>query len=67
VGGDTGLLRTRFNTSEILVSLMLVYVSYHLLSYLVHGPMRDPAGFNFRSRKCSASRPPCRCWWKACA
>ncbi|WP_229215546.1 ABC transporter permease [Duganella sp. CY15W] len=45
------LLRTRFNTSEILVSLMLVYVSYHLLSYLVHGPMRDPAGFNFPQSK----------------
>lgn len=45
------LLRTRFNTNEILVSLMLVYVSYHLLSYLVHGPMRDPAGFNFPQSK----------------
>ena len=41
------LLRTRFNTSEILVSLMLVYVAQLLLSYLVHGPWRDPAGYNF--------------------
>ncbi len=41
------LLRTRFNTSEILVSLMLVYVAYLTLSYLVHGPLRDPNGFNF--------------------
>ena len=41
------LLRTRFNTSEILVSLMLVYVAYLMLSYLVHGPLRDPNGFNF--------------------
>ncbi|RFA28416.1 sugar ABC transporter permease [Alkalilimnicola ehrlichii] len=40
-------LRTRFNTSEILVSLMLVYVSYLLLRYLVNGPWRDPFGFNF--------------------
>ena len=40
-------LRTRFNTSEILVSLMLVYVAQLLLSYLVHGPWRDPAGYNF--------------------
>jgi simple sugar transport system permease protein len=44
-------LRTRFNTSEILVSLMLVYVAYLLLSYLVHGPLRDPAGFNFPQSK----------------
>jgi len=40
-------LRTRFNTSEILTSLMLVYVAQQLLVYLVNGPMRDPSGFNF--------------------
>ena len=41
------LLRTRFNTNEILVSLMLNYVAIFLLSYLVHDPWRDPDGFNF--------------------
>lgn len=40
-------LRTKFNASEILVSLMLVYVATLLLSLLVHGPLRDPEGFNF--------------------
>lgn len=40
-------LRTRFNTNEILVSLMLNYVAVLVLSYLVHGPWRDPDGFNF--------------------
>lgn len=40
-------LRTRFHTNEILVTLMLVYIAELLLSYLVHGPWRDPAGFNF--------------------
>ena len=40
-------LRTRFNANEILVSLMLTYVAQLLLSYLVHGPWRDPQGFNF--------------------
>jgi simple sugar transport system permease protein len=40
-------LRTRFNTNEILVSLMLVYVATLLLGVLVHGPLRDPDGFNF--------------------
>lgn len=40
-------LRTRFNTNEILSSLMLTYVALLLLSYLVHGPWRDPAGYNF--------------------
>jgi simple sugar transport system permease protein len=41
------LLRTRFNTNEILSSLMLTYVALLILSYLVHGPWRDPAGYNF--------------------
>jgi simple sugar transport system permease protein len=41
------LLRTLFNASEILVSLMLNYVAQLWLSWLVFGPWRDPAGFNF--------------------
>ncbi|MEM7564222.1 MAG: ABC transporter permease [Pseudomonadota bacterium] len=41
------LLKTRFNTNEILVSLMLVYVAQLMVSWLVHGPMMDPDGFNF--------------------
>lgn len=45
------LLRTRFNASEILVSLMLVYVATLLLDYLVHGPWKDPMGFNFPQTK----------------
>ncbi|UCE32690.1 MAG: ABC transporter permease, partial [Burkholderiales bacterium] len=40
-------LRTRFNANEILASLMLSYVAWLLLSYLVYGPWRDPAGLNF--------------------
>ena len=45
------LLRTRFNTSEILVSLMLVYIAQLLLAYLLHGAWRDPEGFNFPQSK----------------
>ena len=37
----------RFGASEILTSLMLVYVADLLLDYLVRGPWRDPKGFNF--------------------
>jgi len=43
----TALLRDRGNASEILVSLMLVYVAEQLLSYLVNGPWKDPNGYNF--------------------
>lgn len=45
--GIVALLRDRFNTNEILVSLMLVYVAVQLLNYLVYGPWKDPAGYNF--------------------
>lgn len=45
------LLRTRFNTSEILVSLMLVYIAQLYLAYLLHGSWRDPEGFNFPQSK----------------
>jgi len=39
--------RVKFGASEILTSLMLVYVADLFLDYLVRGPWRDPAGFNF--------------------
>jgi simple sugar transport system permease protein len=41
------ICRVRFGASEILTSLMLVYVADLFLDYLVRGPWRDPAGFNF--------------------
>ena len=40
-------LKTKFEVSEILTSLMLTYVATLVLSILVHGPWRDPEGFNF--------------------
>src|SRR6201991_4250740 len=41
------ICKMRFGASEILTSLMLVYVADLLLDYLVRGPWRDPNGFNF--------------------
>ncbi|WP_050419261.1 ABC transporter permease [Bradyrhizobium tropiciagri] len=41
------ICKVRFGASEILTSLMLVYVVDLLLDYLVRGPWRDPQGFNF--------------------
>ncbi len=46
-GAIPALLKTRFNASEILTSLMLTYVGVLFLSYLVHGPLMDPDGFSF--------------------
>jgi ABC-type uncharacterized transport system permease subunit len=49
--GITALLRDKFNANEILVSLMLVYVAVQVLSYMVFGPWKDPAGYNFPQSK----------------
>jgi simple sugar transport system permease protein len=45
--GIVAVLRDRFSASEILVSLMLVYVAELLLGWLVYGPWKDPQGYNF--------------------
>jgi simple sugar transport system permease protein len=41
------ICKVRFGASEILTSLMLVYVADLGLDYLVRGPWRDPNGLNF--------------------
>ncbi len=41
------LLRTRFGTNEILVSLMLVYVAQNILSAVSFGVLKNPQGFGF--------------------
>lgn len=46
-GAIPAFLKVRFNTNEILTSLMLVYVAQLLLDWMVRGPWRNPAGMNF--------------------
>jgi general nucleoside transport system permease protein len=41
------VLKVWLGVSEILTSLMLVYVAQLGLDYMVRGPWRDPLGFNF--------------------
>lgn len=45
--GIVAFLRTKFNANEILTSLMLSYIASLLLNLLIHGPLKDPDGFNF--------------------
>ena len=55
------LLKTKFNTNEILTSLMLVYIAQLFLDWLVRGPWRNPEGQNFpetRMFDASAVLPP---------
>ena len=42
-----GVLRTRFNTNEILVSLLLVYVAEQILASMALGLLRNPEGGGF--------------------
>lgn len=46
-GAIPALLKTRFNTNEILTSLMLVYIAQLFLDWLTRGPWKDPGGYNF--------------------
>src|ERR1700751_235831 len=41
------ICKVRFGASEILTSLMLVYVADLFLEYIVRGTLRDPNGLNF--------------------
>ena len=41
------VLKTRFHVSEVLSTLMLVYVAMQVLNYLIGGPWKDPNGHNF--------------------
>ncbi|MDH2436295.1 ABC transporter permease [Pokkaliibacter sp. MBI-7] len=45
--GIAAWLKTHFACNEILTTIMLNYVAYNLLQYGVHGPLKDPQGFNF--------------------
>ncbi len=40
-------LKTHFNANEILTTIMFNYIALNLLIYSVHGPLKDPDGFNF--------------------
>ncbi|MCL6415096.1 ABC transporter permease [Aestuariirhabdus sp. Z084] len=46
-GAIPALLKNHFNTNEILTTIMLNYIALNLLLFGVHGPLKDPAGFNF--------------------
>lgn len=51
------ILKTRFNTNEILVSLMLVYVAEKILSKAALGFLRNPEGAGFPGSRNFSSYP----------
>ena len=52
-----GVLRVKFGTNEILVSLMLVYVAEQLLASMALGAMRNPEGMGFPGSRNLAQYP----------
>lgn len=46
-GAIPAFLKVKFNTNEILTSLMLVYTIQLFLDWIVRGPWRNPEGNNF--------------------
>ncbi|MBQ2260690.1 MAG: ABC transporter permease [Loktanella sp.] len=57
-----GLLRVKFGTNEILVSLMLVYVAQQLLASMALGAMRNPDGMGFPGSRNLARYPSATSW-----
>jgi general nucleoside transport system permease protein len=51
------ILKTRFNTNEILVSLMLVYVAQSILAMAALGFLRNPEGAGFPGSRNFSSYP----------
>jgi len=44
-GGIPGYLRARRGLSEIIMTIMLNYVAFWFVSFLVHGPIQEDAGY----------------------
>ncbi len=59
-GGIAGVLRAKLRLSEIITTIMLNFIAFWIVSYLVHGPLKDPGGAATRLRARSPRRPSCR-------
>ena len=52
------MLKNWFGASEILVSLMLVYVAQRVAAWMAFGPMKNPEGFGFPGSRNLQQYPP---------
>ncbi|MFN3663247.1 ABC transporter permease [Yoonia sp.] len=57
-----GVLRVKFGTNEILVSLMLVYVAQNLLASMALGALRNPDAMGFPGSRNLARYPSATSW-----
>lgn len=49
-GAIASLLKNLFGASEVVTTMMLNYIAMHFCTYLISGPMKDPAGDLAQSR-----------------
>jgi len=56
------LLKVRFGTNEILVSLMLVYVAENLLAMMAQGALKNPEGMGFPGSRNLSQYPAATSW-----
>jgi simple sugar transport system permease protein len=52
-GGIAGLLKARYGTNEIIVTVMMNFIILFILSWLLSGPWRSPDTFYFQTVKMS--------------
>jgi simple sugar transport system permease protein len=45
--GIVAFLKLKMNTNETLTTIMMNYIALNILLWAVHGPLKDPDGFNF--------------------
>lgn len=53
-GAVAGVLKARFGANEIIATIMLNYIAVQVLSWLVRGPLQEPAGIFPRSARLPA-------------
>jgi simple sugar transport system permease protein len=58
-GAIPGYLKARYRTNEIITTIMLNFIAFWFVSYLVHGPLREPNSmFSYTAEVPEASRLP---------
>lgn len=44
-GGVAGFLKARLNSNEVIMTIMMNYIATYFVSFLVHGPLKEPGGY----------------------
>lgn len=61
-GGFAGFMKAYYGSNELIVTLMLNYVSLQLIAFLVHGPIMEPGGVNPQTAAVADSMKMAKLW-----